>query len=111
MPFMLLTLVVIVVIAITAFLSTSPRVANGRQLLVFNIVVLALSVPAALAVGFWIYGDAVAAKADEKGMAVYLTIMAGGTAALLVVAIGGLVRNFLVFPRSRRLPAPPPEFH
>jgi hypothetical protein len=33
--------------------------------------------------------------------------MSGGNAALFVIAIAGLVRNFLVFPRSRRLPAPP----
>lgn len=109
MPFMLLILVVLLVVAVTAFLGTSPRVANRRPLLAFNALALALAVPAAVATGAWIYLDAAALKPDGRGMAAYLGVMAGGTAALLVVAVLGLVRNFVVFPRSRRLPpAPPP---
>lgn len=111
MPFMLLTLVVVVVIAVVAFFGTNPHVPNPRALLTFNVAVLVLSVPVGVAVGFWLFGDAVAAKPHEKGMAVYLGIMAGGTASLFVVAIGGLVRNFFVFPRGKRLPAPAPETH
>jgi hypothetical protein len=82
-------------------------VANTRALLAYNVATLALSVPVAIAVGWWIYADALTVKVGERGMAAYLGIMTGGNAALFVIAVGGLVRNFFVFPRSRRLPPAP----
>lgn len=106
MPFMFLTLAVVTVIAISAFFGTNPRVSETRKLLVFNVATLALSVPVAVAVGWWIHADAAAVKVGARGMAAYLGIMSGGNAALLVIAVGGLVRNFAVFPRSKRLPPP-----
>jgi len=111
MPFMLLTLAVVIVIAVVAFFGTNPHVPNPRALLHFNVAVLVLSLPVGIAVGFWLYGDAMAARPNGKGMAIYLGIMAGGTASLFVVAIGGLLRNFFVFPRGKRLPAPPAQAH
>lgn len=109
MPFMLLILVILVVVTVVSFLNTSPRVANRVPLIVFNAATLALSVPAAVAVGYWIFADAAALKPDALGMAAYLGVMAGGAAALLVVAVGGLVRNFAVYPLSRRLAPLPAE--
>lgn len=106
MPFVFLTLAVTVIIAVTAFFNTTPHVANRRAVILFNVAVMALSVPAAVAVGSWLYADAVTVKAGEKGMATFLSIMGGSCVALLVVSVGGLVRNFVVFPRSRRLPPP-----
>jgi hypothetical protein len=103
MPFMLLTLAVILVVAVAAYFQTSPRMEDPRPVLVFNIATLLLSVPAAISVGGWLYADAIARRPGETGMAIYLAIMAGGTAALLVIAVGGLVRNFGLFPLSRRL--------
>jgi hypothetical protein len=35
-------------------------------------------------------------------MAAYLAIMAGGAGFMIVVATGGLARNLLLFPPSRR---------
>jgi hypothetical protein len=35
-------------------------------------------------------------------MSVYLAIMAGGTAFMIVAASGGLVRNLVLFPLSKR---------
>jgi hypothetical protein len=107
MPLMFVSLAVIAVIVVSAFLGTSPRVAETRKLLLFNVATLALSTPVAAAVGWWLYADAVANQSVSRGIAVSLAIMSGGNAALFVIAIAGLVRNFLVFPRSRRLPAPP----
>ena len=107
MPLMFVTLAVIAVIAVTAFLGTSPRVAQTRKLLAYNVATLALSIPVAATVGWWLYADAMANRAVSPGIAVSLAIMSGGNAALFVIAIAGLVRNFVVFPRSRRLPAPP----
>jgi hypothetical protein len=102
----LVVLAVLLVIAVMAFLRTSPHGVDRRKLLAYNTATLALSVPAALAVGFGLHADAVAAKVGEHGIAMYLAVMAGGAAALLVIAVGGLVRNFVAFPRSRRGPPP-----
>ncbi len=106
MPFMFITLIVVAVIAVSAFFKTSPHVREPRQVALFNVATLVLSIPVAAAVGWWIYADASAHGSGQPGMAAYLGIMSGGNAALLVVAVGGLVRNFAVFPRSKRIPAP-----
>ena len=106
MPFMFLTLAVILVVAVVAFFQTSPRMADGRPVLVFNVATLVLSVPVAIVVGGWLHADAIARRPHEGGMAMYLAIMAGGAAALAVVAVGGLIRNFGIFPLSRRAPPP-----
>jgi hypothetical protein len=108
MPFVFLTFAVIVVVAVSAFFGTSPRVENRRALLAVNVAILALAIPAAAVVGWWIYVDASALKSGGRGMAAYFGIMSGGSAALLVIAVGGLVRNFVIFPRSKRIPAPAP---
>jgi hypothetical protein len=109
MAFMLIILAFLLVVTVWAFFHTNPHGVPARRLLAFNAVVLALAVPVAVAVGVWLYGEAVAVKANEKGMAAYLTIMASGTAALLVVAIGGFVRNFFVFPHGKRAGPPPSQ--
>jgi hypothetical protein len=59
-------------------------------------------VAAAATSGPMLYGDALIARPDERAMAVYLAIMAGGTAFMIVVAAGGLARNLLLFPLSSR---------
>lgn len=107
MPFMLIILAALIGITVWAFFHTNPHGVNTATLLAYNVVVLALAIPAAIGTGMWIYADAVAVKASEKGMATYLVIMASGTAALLVVALGGFVRNIVVFPHSRRAPPVP----
>jgi len=68
--------------------------------------VVALAVASALGWGLVLHADAVARRPDEPGLAVYLAIMAGGTAFMIVVALGGLVRNLFIFPLSRRAIAP-----
>jgi hypothetical protein len=37
-------------------------------------------------------------------MAWFLALMGGGTAFMIVVAAGGLLRNLILFPISRRTP-------
>jgi len=49
-----------------------------------------------------LYGDALLAKPDHKAVAIYLAIMAGGSAFMIVVAAGGLLRNLALFPLSKR---------
>jgi NADH:ubiquinone oxidoreductase subunit 6 (subunit J) len=107
MAFMLLILAFLIVATVWALFHTNPQGVNARALLIYNIVVLTLAVPVAICVGVWLYADAVAVKANEKGMATYLTIMAAGTSAMLVVAVGGFIRNFVAFPRHKRRAAPP----
>jgi hypothetical protein len=79
-------------------------VARGR-LLACNVAVLALGVLAGLAAGYILYADAVVRRPEQLGMSVYLAIMAGGTAFMIVVASGGLLRNLVFFPLSRRAAA------
>lgn len=100
----LVVLVVLLVIAVAAFLRTSPPGVDRRRLAAYNVATLALSVPAAIVAGAVLYADAVSADVGQKGMAMYLAVMSSGATALLVIALGGLVRNFVVFPRSRRSP-------
>jgi hypothetical protein len=110
MAFMILILAFLIVATVWALFHTNPKGVDERSVLVVNVVVLAVAVPVGIAVGTWLYADAVAAKANEKGMAMYLTIMAAGTSALLVIAIGGFIRNFFVFPHGKRR-APPAATH
>ena len=106
MPFMLLIKGFVMFAAVWALFHTNPQGVDARALLVCNIAILALAVPVAIGTGVWLYDEAVAVKANEKGMATFLTITAGGTAATLFVAFGGLIRNVLIFPHSRRNATP-----
>jgi hypothetical protein len=105
MHFMFLTMAFLLGAVVWGFFHANPRgVANGK-LLACNISVLALGVLAGLAAGFILYGDAVARRPEQLGMSVYLAIMAGGTAFMIVVAAGGLLRNLVLFPLSKRAAA------
>jgi hypothetical protein len=102
MHFMLLILAFLLCAVIWGYFHANPRgVPNGR-LLACNIAVLALGVAAGLAAGFILYADAVARRPEQLGMSIYLAIMAGGTAFMIVVASGGLLRNLVFFPLSKR---------
>lgn len=107
MPFTLLILVFLLGFAVWALYQTNPRGVDERKLARVNALVVALSVAATLAVAMWLYPDAEMAKAREKGMATYLTIMAAGCAFLIGIAAGGVARNFFVFPLGGRAPEPP----
>lgn len=109
MAFMMVLLVILLGIAVWAYFHTDPPGVPRRPLLAFNAALLAIAVPIAFVVGFWLYDAALATKGDRgAGMIVYLSVMAGGTVFLLLVALGGMVRNFFVFPPSRRTAATPP---
>jgi hypothetical protein len=97
MHFMVVILIFLLAAVVWGFFHANPQGVPGIKLALVNgaIAVGAL-------VGSVLYGDAVSVKAGEKGMATYLAIMAGGTLFLIVIAVGGLVRNLLVFPMSKR---------
>lgn len=88
------------------FFHANPQGVRRWPLLACNVTVLGVALAAALTSGLLLYADASVLKADEKGLAAYLSIMAGGTAFLIVVSVGGMVRNLLIFPLSRRMADP-----
>lgn len=102
MHFMVLILVFLLCAVVWGFFHANPRGVPQARLLAVNAAILALGVAAAAASGFLLYGDALIRRPDERAMAVYLAVMAGGTAFMIVVAAGGLARNLLLFPLSSR---------
>lgn len=106
MHFMLVIFAVLLCIVVWGFFHSNPQGVPRMPLHLCNAVVLVVALVLGLTIGTFLYGDAVAAKQGEKGLATYLAIMAGGTAFLIVVAVGGMVRNLVLFPRSRRAPVP-----
>ena len=102
MPFMFLILAFLLWAVVWGFFHANPRGVDPRGLLACNIAILVAGVALALVSAIPLYGDALVAKPDHKFVAVYLAIMAGGSAFMIVVAVGGLLRNLLVFPLSRR---------
>lgn len=104
MPFMLLIFVFLLVVVVWAFVQYSPIGVNPRTLLILNATVLAIALPIAVAVGYWIFSAGMAFP-EKRQYAWYLGLMAGGSAYMLIVTVAGLVRNFALFPPSRRNPA------
>lgn len=104
MHFMVVILLFLIGAVVWGFFHSNPKGVPALSLAVVNALILLAAIGVAALVGGVLYGDAVSVKAGEKGMATYLAIMAGGTAFLIVVAAGGLVRNLAVFPISKRAP-------
>lgn len=102
MHFMVLILLFLLGAVVWGFFHSNPKGVPALSLALVNAAILLAAVGVAALVGGVLYGDAVSVKAGEKGMATYLAIMAGGTVFLIVVAAGGLLRNLLVFPISKR---------
>lgn len=100
MPFMLLILAFLLYMVVWGFFHYQPKDANARKLLAYNVLLLIVSAVIAVAIGAWIHAGAELLP-EKRHMMWYLTIMATGTAFMIVVAAGGMVRNFLVFPPGR----------
>ena len=105
MHFMFLIMAFLLGAVVWGFFHANPRGVAKGKLLACNVAVLVLGVLAGLAAGFILYGDAVARRPEHLGMSIYLAIMAGGTAFMIVVASGGLLRNLVFFPLSKRVAA------
>jgi hypothetical protein len=102
MHFMFLILAFLLCAVVWGFFHANPRGVNARWLLACNVAILALGVVLAAVAALPLYGDALAQRPDHKALAVYLAVMAAGSGFMIVVAVGGLVRNLLLFPLSRR---------
>lgn len=107
MHFMLLIFVALLCLVIWGFFHSNPTGVAQGKLFALNVGILAVAAVTGAMIGYVLYLDASVVKAGEKGLATYLGIMAGGTAALVIVAAGGMLRNLVIFPLSRRArPAP-----
>ncbi len=102
MHFVLLTLAILICFVIWGFFHSNPRGVPKGKLLALNVAILALATLLGVTAGYFLYQDAAVVKADQRGQALFLAIMAGVGGALIVVAVGGMIRNLLVFPLSRR---------
>jgi hypothetical protein len=104
MHFMLLILAGMLWAVVWGFFHANPRGVPRGALLACNAGIIALGAAASLVSAVPLYFDALAAKPDHLLIAVYLAVVAGGAAFMIVLAAGGLVRNLVVFPLSRRSP-------
>lgn len=102
MHFMFLILAFLLCAVVWGFFHANPPGVNTRALLACNVAILVLGVVLALCAAIPLYGDALAQRPDHKAIAVYLAIMVAGSGFMIVVAVGGLVRNLFIFPLSRR---------
>ena len=105
MHFMFLIMAFLLCAVVWGFFHGNPRGVAKAKLLACNIAVLLLGVMAGLAAGLVLHADAIIRRPDERAMAIYLAIMAGGAAFMIVVASGGLLRNLAIFPLSKRAAA------
>ena len=102
MAFMMVLLVVLLGVTVWAYFHTNPPGVPARSLAYCNALVFLVAVPAGIVVGKTLYAEAVIVKSGHAGMPMYLSIMAGGTVFLIVMALGGMVRNFFVYPPEKR---------
>ncbi len=102
MPFMFLILIFLLCAVVWGFFHANPKGVAAARLLACNIAIVVVAVVAAGRVGLVLHADALAKNPDEAALGAYLAIMAAGTLFMIVLAVGGLVRNLLLFPISRR---------
>lgn len=105
MPFMVLILAFLLWAVVWGFFHANPRGVAAGRLLACNLAIVALALAGAAVVGLGLHADALAQRPEERVLAAYLALMAAGTLFMIVMSVGGLVRNLLLFPLSRRKPA------
>ena len=105
MHFMFLILAFLLWAVVWGFFHANPKGVSAGALVACNAALVVLAVAAAAASGIVLHADALAKRPEEGALAVYLAVMAGGTAFMIVLALGGLARNLFLFPLSRRRPA------
>ena len=96
---MLLLLVALIAAVVWGFFQARPPAAPPRPLFAYDAAVVGLAVAVALIAALPLHADALDRHPDQRFMALYLAIMAGGSALMIVVIAGGLARNLLVFRR------------
>jgi hypothetical protein len=104
MHFMVLLLAFLLGAVLWGYFHANPGGVPRGRLLAVNVAVLAAGLAVAASVGPLLLADGLQRRPDEAGMAWFLALMGGGTAFMIVVAAGGLLRNLVLFPLSRRAP-------
>ncbi len=104
MHFTFLILACLLCAVVWGFFHANPKGVGARALLACNAAILVLAAALSLGAAIPFHADALAAKPDRL-LAAYLATMVGGSGFMIVVAIGGLIRNLAVFPLSQRRPA------
>lgn len=104
MHFMFLILAFLLGAVLWGFFHANPRGVSRVKLAACNVALLAAGAAAAATSASLLYVDALARRPDERALAIYLAIMAGGSGFMIIVAAGGLLRNLVLFPLSRRRP-------
>lgn len=102
MHFMFVILLFLLGMVVWGFFHANPAGVSRAGLVACNALIVASAVGGALAAALILHGDAVLRRPEEPALAVYLAIMAGGTAFMILMTVGGLLRNFAIFPPSRR---------
>ncbi|MDH5579219.1 MAG: hypothetical protein OEZ09_12260 [Betaproteobacteria bacterium] len=102
MHFMVLILVFLLGAVLWGYFHANPQGVSRGKLLACNVAVLAIGAAAAAAAGVLLLEDGLRAKPGETGLVWFLAIMGAGTAFMIVVAAGGLLRNLVLFPLSKR---------
>jgi len=102
MHFMFLIMAFLLCTVVWGFFHANPKGVPQRKLLACNAAILLLAVIAAVVSAVPLHADALLTRPGERALAIYLAAMAGGAAFMIVVAVGGLVRNLALFPISKR---------
>ena len=100
MPLMLLLLACLIAAVVWGFFHANPGAAPRAPLLFCNAAIVALALAGTAGSALPLYTDALARHPDQRFMAVYLAIMAGGAALMILLIAGGLVRNLVIFRRA-----------
>jgi hypothetical protein len=96
---MLLLQAALISAVLWGFFHARPPSATRRSLIAYNAAVVAAAIAGALIAALPLHADALTRHPDQRFMAVYLAIMAGGSALMILLIAGGLLRNLLVFRR------------
>ena len=102
MHFMVLILVFLLGAVLWGYFHANPQGVSRAKLLACNVAVLALGAAAGAVAGVLLLEDGLRAKPGEAGLVWFLAIMGAGTAFMIIVAMGGLLRNLVLFPLSKR---------
>ena len=102
MPVTFLILAFLLCLTIWAFFTYSPPDVPRKRLTAVNTTVVVLAIVLAAVACNWML-QAAAAESISRGLSWSLALMAGSSIFMTVIALGGLIRNFFLFPlRARR---------
>lgn len=103
MQLMLVLLAGLTAIVIWVLFTHRPIGRSGPRILAYDIGTLAVAMLVGAIVGRWIHSGA-APDPEKWALHLYLAIMAGGMGFNIMVAVAGILRNLVFFPRQPAAP-------